>query len=101
MCERYETIFFQTIFKDVFDFPFKMIFVKNEKNRQIWFKLSLTYDSTIRFANFEAFFLKIIILKKFYAKEDSFSMGGGSITRAYTKNIYYLTIAIINRCFEF
>ena len=50
-------------------------------------------SSTISFVYFEVFFLKILTVKNFSP--------GGSIAPIYTKIIYDLTIAIINKCFEF
>ena len=48
--------------------------------------LSQIYGSTISFAYFRVFFLKILMVKN---------------SPIYTKNIYDLTTAIINKCFEF
>ena len=57
--------------------------------------------STISFVYFEIFFLKIPTVKKFSPGGFLLPSTGRSIDPKYTKTINYLTIAIINKCFEF
>ena len=59
------------------------------------------YGSTISFTYFEAFFLKIPMVKNFSPGEDYFPLQGGSIALIHTKNIYDLIVAILNKSFEF
>ena len=96
MYERNQSIVLQTIFQDVSKF-----FIKNKKNRQIWFKLSYTYSSTISFAYFDMFFLKILTIKKFFPGSVTFPLLRTSIAPVYTKIMHYVTIAIINESLEF
>ena len=59
--------------------------------------------SNINFAYFEAFFLKISTVKKFSSPPGgrvNFIPAGG-IVHVYTKFIYDLTNAIINKCFNY
>ena len=69
---------------------------KNEKNKKIWFKLSQTHS----FVYFESFFLKYQCWKISPLGSTS-ANGRGNIALAYTKIIYYLTTAIINKFFKF
>ena len=81
-------------FSDISKFQF--FFGKNEKkNQQIWFKLSQPYDSTISFCVLWGVLSKNISVKKILQGR------GGGIAPTYLKIMYYLTIAIINKCFKF
>ena len=64
----------------------------------MWFKLSQIYGSTISFAYFQVFFLKILKVKNFSQLPLRTEYGGICI---HTKIIYDLTISIINKYFEF
>ena len=64
------------------DIPFKKNFVKNE-NWFIWFKTSQTHVSTISFAYFEAFFLKIPMLKNFLLQRRYFTQLKRVLPRHY------------------
>ena len=59
------------------------------------------YGLTISFTYFEVFFLKIPTVKNFSPAGLLLSPYGGSITLMYTNIMHDLTIAIINKCFEF
>ena len=60
------------------------------------------HDSTISFAHFEAFFLKIPMIKKnfFQRRGITSPLQGQKFASVYTKIIYDHTIAIINKWFE-
>ena len=70
-------------------------FLNEKQKRKILFKLSQTYDSTINFVYFEAFFLKLPVLKIF------FPLRGRMLPPRTQKLLYYLTTSIINKCFKF
>ena len=59
-------------------------------------------DFSISFASFGVFFQKITTVKNFFSGGvTSPPPCGGSIAPIHTKIMYDLTIAIINKCFEF
>ena len=101
MYERNQSVAFQTIFWVNFIFFFVVV-VKNEKKWSVWLKLSYMYDLTIKYAYVVTYFLKIPTLKKFSPREGYFPSYWGSIAPMYcTKIVYDLTIANINKYFEF
>ena len=59
------------------------------------------YGSTISFASFESFFLRSQAVKNFFPRWVIPSPYWESIVPIYTRFTYDLTIAIINKCFEF
>ena len=100
MLEKNQCYAFQTIFRY---FLVKIVLLKNDKNRLLWFKLSQIYGSTISFAYFEVFFLIIPMVKNFFPRPGRGLLPpcGGSIAPIYTEIRYDLTIVIINNYFEF
>ena len=74
--------------------------MKKKKKRLIRFSLLQAYNSTIIFAYFDGFFLKIPMLKNFSSKEGT-SPTGLSINPTCIEIMQYLTVANINKSFKF
>ena len=70
------------------------------KQKQILFKFLQRYSPNISFVYFEIFILRISMLKIFF-HWGLFYLFTGEYCPTYTKIMYYLTIAFINKSFNF
>ena len=74
---------------------FQILFAKNEKkkkNRYAWFKLAQTYSSTISFAYFEVFFLKIPTVKNFFPPGGGYFLPKGGLLPPYIQKLYIILL---------